>query len=183
MMDNEEASKFQGMAVRSMLKKMITYSLIICGVAYLAGSAWWLLLMVPSWLLAIMRTNAQIGTGAYLTARGNYFRERERQQNESAYDEDVVRVEPAENLEDYISQVEKIIDFWGHKEFVLVAQVGDKKFLEKCASFTGEGFRKRIKPQFISLTTIDAAKKLDDRGREFAFEWFDYMRKNIDDLK
>lgn len=181
MMDNEEASKFRSVAVRSMLKKIIAYSLIICGIAYFVGSAWWLLLMVPSWLLAIMRTNAQVGTGAYLTARGNYFRER--QENEPAYDEDVVRVEPAVKLEDYISQVEKIIDFWDHKEFVLVTQVGDKKFLEKCALFTGEGFRKRIKPQFIALTTIDAAKKLDDRGQEFAFEWFDFMRENIDDLK
>lgn len=120
-MDNEEASKFQSMAVRSMLKKIIAYSLIICGFAYFTGSAWWLLLMAPSWLLAIMRTNTQVGTGAYLTARGDYFREQ--RENESAYNEGVVRVEPADKLEDYISQVEKIIDFWGHKEFVLVAQV------------------------------------------------------------
>lgn len=180
-MDNKEASQFQRMAVRTMLIKVAKYALIVCGIAYLAGSVWWLLLLIPSSLLAILRTNAQVGTGAYMTARGRTLKAR--RDGDSKYGEEIVRAEPAEELTDYISQVEKIIEFWGHKELVLITQVEDKKFLEKCALFFGEGFDKRIKPQFVALTTIDAAKMLDERGQEFAFEWFDVMRENINDLK
>ncbi|MEQ3680536.1 hypothetical protein [Pseudophaeobacter sp.] len=179
-MDNKEASQFQRMAVRAMLFKNAKYALIVCGIAYLAGSVWWLLLMIPSSLLAILRTNAQVETGAYMTARGEALRAR--QESDSTYGEDVVRAEPADELVDYISQVENIIEFWGYKELVLSTQVGDKKFFEKCALFFGEGFDRRIKPQFVALTTIDAAKRLEERGQEFAFEWFDNMRENINDF-
>lgn len=180
-MDDKKASQFRRMAVRTMFLKIGKYSLIVCSIAYLAGSVWWLLLMIPGSLLAVLRTNAQLGTGAYMTERGRYLRER--QERDPAFGQDIVRVEPADDLETYISQIDKIIEFWGSKEFVLLAQVGDKEFIRKCARFYKEGFDKRIKPQFVAITIIDAAKMLNESGQEIAFEWLDAMRENIEDLR
>lgn len=180
-MDDQAAKNFQRIAVRTMLLKVAKYSLIACGIAYFTGSAWWLLLMVPGLPLAILRTNAQVGTGSYLSERGKYLNAK--RECKPTGDQGVVGVDAADNLEEYISQVDCIIDFWGSKELVLTTQVGSENITQKCALFCGEGFDKRIKPMFIALTIIDAAKKFNMKGPNFAFEFFDSMRENMGDLK